>query len=70
MEENEFKNTYADYNSNPCAFYKAVLRRCAGCSRAQKVFACSFVAGLDAQHGSELGVGPRSHTERLVVKAQ
>ncbi len=38
MEENEFKSTYADYNSNPCAFYKAVLRRCAGCSRAQKVF--------------------------------
>lgn len=38
MEENEFKSTYADYNNNPCAFYKAVLRRCAGCSRAQKVF--------------------------------
>jgi len=38
VEENEYKSTYADYNSNPCAFYKAVLRRCAGCSRAQKVF--------------------------------
>lgn len=37
MEESEYKSTYADYNNNPCAFYKAVLRRCADCSRAQKV---------------------------------
>jgi len=38
VEETEYKSTYSDYNSNPCAFYKAVLRRCANCSRAQKVF--------------------------------
>jgi len=37
VEETEYKATYSDYNSNPCAFYKAVLRRCAACSRAQKV---------------------------------
>ena len=38
MEEAEYKSTYSDYNSNPCAFYKAVLRGCANCSRAQRIY--------------------------------
>lgn len=38
MDEREFKKAYAEVNDRPCVFAKAVLRRCAACSRAQKVF--------------------------------
>ncbi len=38
MDESEFKDTHAQVNEQPCVFTKAVLRRCAGCSRAQRVF--------------------------------
>lgn len=37
MDEKEFKTTYRDYNDRPCVFAKALLSRCAGCSRAQKL---------------------------------
>lgn len=37
MDETEFKATYRDYNERPCIFAKALLSRCAGCSRAQKL---------------------------------
>lgn len=37
MDENEFKTTYRDYNERPCVFAKALLSRCAGCSRAHKL---------------------------------
>jgi len=37
MDEKEFKKTFRDVNESPCAFSKAILRRCAGCSRAQKL---------------------------------
>lgn len=37
MDETEFKATYRDYNDRPCVFAKALLARCAGCSRAQKL---------------------------------
>lgn len=37
MDETEFKATYRNYNDSPCVFAKALLSRCAGCSRAQKV---------------------------------
>jgi len=37
MDEKEFKATYRDYNDRPCVFAKALLSRCAGCSRAQKL---------------------------------
>ena len=37
MDEKEFKATYAGYNDRPCVFAKALLSRCAGCSRAQKL---------------------------------
>ena len=38
MDESEFKKTFRDVNATPCAFAKAILRRCATCSRAQKLF--------------------------------
>lgn len=38
MDEREFKQTYAEVNDRPCRFAKAILRRCAGCSRSQRVF--------------------------------
>jgi hypothetical protein len=37
MDENEFKQTYRDYNVSPCAFAKALLTGCAGCSRSQRL---------------------------------
>jgi len=37
MDEKEFKKTFRDVNDAPCVFSKAILRRCAGCSRAQKL---------------------------------
>jgi hypothetical protein len=37
MDEKEFKATYRDYNDRPCVFAKALLSRCAGCSRAEKL---------------------------------
>ncbi|MCK9531278.1 MAG: hypothetical protein M0R77_12070 [Gammaproteobacteria bacterium] len=37
MDENEFKIAYHDVNERPCPFGKALLTRCAQCSRAQKV---------------------------------
>jgi hypothetical protein len=37
MEESAWRETIHSVNDRPCAFYKAVLRRCAGCSRAQRL---------------------------------
>ena len=38
MDENEFKKTFRTVNNAPCIFAKAILRRCCGCSRSQKLF--------------------------------
>lgn len=38
MDETEFKKTFRDVNGTPCVFAKAILRRCAGCSRSEKLF--------------------------------
>jgi hypothetical protein len=38
MDETEFKKTFRDVNEMPCVFAKAILRRCAGCSRSQKLY--------------------------------
>ena len=38
MDEIEFRKTFRDVNEAPCVFAKAILRRCAGCSRSQKLF--------------------------------
>jgi hypothetical protein len=38
MEENEYKKTYRSLNNAPCIFARAILRRCCGCSRSQKLF--------------------------------
>lgn len=38
MDEIEFKKTFKDVNDAPCVFAKAILRRCARCSRSQKLF--------------------------------
>ena len=38
MEENEFKATHASVNELPCAFNKAVLRRCCACQRSERLF--------------------------------
>lgn len=38
MDEKEFKKTFRDVNGAPCVFAKAILRRCARCSRSQKLF--------------------------------
>jgi len=38
MDEKEFKKAFKDVNDAPCVFAKAILRRCCGCSRAQKLF--------------------------------
>lgn len=38
MDETEFKKTFRDVNGSPCVFAKAILRRCAGCSRSEKLF--------------------------------
>ena len=38
MDETEFKKTFRDVNGTPCIFAKAILRRCAGCSRSEKLF--------------------------------
>ncbi|MFU8837956.1 MAG: hypothetical protein ACNA75_06595, partial [Thiohalomonadaceae bacterium] len=38
MDEKEFKKTIRDVNNAPCIFAKALLRRCCGCSRAEKLF--------------------------------
>lgn len=53
MDEDEFKSAYEEVNDAPCAFAKAVLRRCCGCSRAQRVYiaereavACKSPRGL------------------------
>jgi hypothetical protein len=37
MDETEFKTAYYQVNDRPCAFTKAILTRCCGCSRSQKV---------------------------------
>lgn len=38
MDEKEFLKTQAKVNDRPCAFSKALLRQCCGCSRSQKLF--------------------------------
>lgn len=38
MDEKEFKKAFRDVNDAPCVFAKAILRRCCGCSRSQKLF--------------------------------
>lgn len=54
MDEQEFKSTHAAVNDRPCVFGKAILRRCTGCSRAQRLFiaerevvACRSPAGRE-----------------------
>jgi hypothetical protein len=37
MDEKEFKAIYTGYNDRPCVFAKALLSRCAGCSRSQRL---------------------------------
>lgn len=37
MDESEFKKTHRSVNETPCAFAKAILRRCGQCSRARKL---------------------------------
>ncbi len=37
MDEREFKSAYRNVNERPCTFMKALLRRCVGCARSQKV---------------------------------
>ncbi len=37
MDENEFLKTHKTVNDRPCAFSKALLRRCCGCSRSQRL---------------------------------
>ena len=37
MDESEFKKTHRSVNETPCAFAKAILRRCAQCSRSRKL---------------------------------
>ncbi len=37
MDEDAFKQTYRDLNARPCVFAKAILIRCCGCRRSQKV---------------------------------
>ncbi len=37
MDESEFKKTFRDLSETPCVFAKAILRRCAACSRSQKL---------------------------------
>ncbi|MGE0082665.1 MAG: hypothetical protein AB7U81_15400 [Thiohalomonadaceae bacterium] len=54
MDENEFKNAYRDVNERPCPFGKAVLTRCAQCSRAQKV--------LIAEREAITCLSPAAHT--------
>lgn len=38
MDEQRFKQTYGQLNDRPCVFAKAVLRRCCGCTRAQRIY--------------------------------
>jgi hypothetical protein len=37
MDEDEFKNIYGNYDPQRCHFAKAILTRCAGCARSQRV---------------------------------
>lgn len=37
MDEKEFQRTHRSVNETPCVFAKALLRRCAGCSRSRKL---------------------------------
>lgn len=37
MDETAYKLTYTNYNHSPCLFAKALLCRCAACSKAQKL---------------------------------
>jgi hypothetical protein len=38
MDEKEFRKAFKDVNGAPCIFAKAILRRCCGCSRSEKLF--------------------------------
>lgn len=38
MDEVEFKQAHGEFNDRPCVFTKAVLMRCAACSRAQRLY--------------------------------
>ena len=37
MDETEYRTTFNQVNERPCTFTKAILTRCCGCSRSQKV---------------------------------
>lgn len=37
MDENEYRQTYQEFNSQPCVFERAVLRRCGVCRHAQRL---------------------------------
>lgn len=38
MDENQYHQTYREFNHQPCLFARAILRRCVGCSRAQRLY--------------------------------
>lgn len=52
MDEDEFKATYAEVNERPCVFAKAILTRCAGCSRQQKLLIAEREAVACASPGA------------------
>ncbi len=38
MDEKAFRSTFKKVNDSPCAFNKAILRRCCACGRSEKLF--------------------------------
>ena len=58
MDETEFKATYDQVNHRPCVFAKAILTRCAGCSRSQRL----FIAEREAVACRSQGGWQRCHT--------
>ncbi len=38
MEEREFRSTYHDINPRECPFERAILRRCAACREARRIY--------------------------------
>lgn len=38
MEEREYRETYEDINTLPCAFERAILARCTACEQARKLY--------------------------------
>ena len=53
MDEKQYRATFDKFNERPCLFSKAILRRCGGCSRMQRV--------LIAERESVYCYSPPSH---------